>query len=526
MSSDYGSDINLDDEGDLLNILDGNINDSTAYGSTPSSTDLPQQGREGKRVAIDNDGFPDSISHVNPASSRRVVLAPVFHNDSVDQDGEEGPILYPELAVGKDDEFIIQYPDLRACSDAVDDDEQSNITGAPPILGRIAETLPGMQPDDVPIPPEIDSRSPFDRFRARKKALSVTDLVSGVWCEQQFKYSLEQGFKRPTQAMKKGKKVHKVLEEQVHTTVRVEVATKEDQWGLKLFNMCQGLLSLRHGGLTRELNVFGFLNGYFIQGIIDEVSYTNPKTHVAEKTPPTTASDEASDSDSDGGVLLPIDLTSPSSPPPSTPEHDLMAHISDTKTRASQTVPRGSQLRATVLQLMLYHHLLSGLHAGDVDFTKVLENFDLDGSKNFSDNFLAQIASLDSEISLEELLENNSLRGLWGILQRKLREAINTISNTLAVNYRSQKYGDIMEIKTFEYDEVFLTEHLNHTLDWWQGKRPAAGVEIEEAWKCGRCEFEPDCTWRLAKIEELRRALETKKTKRKRSASPKKQKKS
>ncbi|CAZ83116.1 unnamed protein product [Tuber melanosporum] len=336
---------------------------------------------------------------------------------------------------------------------------------------------------DARIPLESDIRSPFARFRYRRKTLSVTDLVSGVWCEQQFEYSLERGSKRSTPAMKKGRKVHKVLEEQIHSTVQVKITTKEDGWGLKLFNVCQGLLSLRHGGLTRELSVFGFLNGYFIQGIIDEISYTHPRTYVAPKAPPTVASNESSDLDSDGGVLLPIDLTNTSSPP-STSEHELIAYVSDTKTRSTQTIPGGSQLRATVLQLMFYRYLLSGLHAGDVDFTKVLEHFGLDGSKNLSDNLLAQIASLDSEISLEELLENNSLWGLWGILQRKLRESINTIGNTLAISYRSQKYGDIMETKTFDYDEALLTEHLNHTIDWWQGKRPAVGVEIEEAWKC------------------------------------------
>ena len=307
--------------------------------------------------------------------------------------------------------------------------------------------------------------------------------MSGVWCEQQFKYGLEQGFKRPTAAMKKGTKVHKALEEQVHTIVQVEITTNEDQWGLKLFNMCQGLLSLRRGGLTRELSVFGFLNGYFVQGIIDEISYTKPRTHVAEKAPPAAASDESSDSDSDGGVLLPIDLTG-SSPPPSTPKHKLVAYVSDTKTRATQTIPGSSQRRATALQLMFYHLLLSSLCAGDVDFTKVLENFELDGSKNFSDTFLAQIASLDSDINLEELLENNSLWGLWRILQCKLRENISTIGNALTVNYRSQKYGNVMETQTFDYDEAFLTKHLNHTIDWWEGKRPTVGVEIEEAWKC------------------------------------------
>ena len=363
------------------------------------------------------------------------------------------------------------------------DDEQSNLTSTPPIPSRTARTQLEMQPADAPIPLENDIRSPFDRFRLRRKTLSVTDLVSGVWCEQQFKYRLERGFTRPTPAMKRGTKAHKVLEEEIHTLVQVEVTTNEDQWGLKLFNMCQGLLSLRRGGLTRELNVFGFLRGYFIQGIIDEISYTNPRAHVATKSPPAAASDKNSDSDSDGGVPLPIDLTG-SSPPPSTPKHKLVAYISDNKTRATQTIPGGSQFHATALQLMFYHHLLSSLCAGDVDFTKVLENFELDGSKNFSDNFLAQIAPIDSEISLEELLDNNSLWGLWCILQRKLRENINTIGDALAVNYRSQKYGNVMEIKTFDYNKTFLTKHLSHTIDWWEGKRPTVGVEIEEAWKC------------------------------------------
>ena len=125
MSSDYGSDINLDDEEDLLNILDGSINDNTGYDSAPSSTDFSQQGREGKRVAIDNNGFPEIISDINPTSPQShqfkggdlCFSVPVFQHDSVDQNNEEVLIQYPELTVGKGDEFIIQYPNRRACAD-------------------------------------------------------------------------------------------------------------------------------------------------------------------------------------------------------------------------------------------------------------------------------------------------------------------------------------------------------------------------------------------------------------------------
>jgi len=131
MSSNYGSDINLDDEEDLLNILDGNINDNTEYDSTPSSTDFPQRGREGKRVAIGNNGFPEIINDINPTSPQPRQFkegglcssVPMFQNYSVDQNNEDGLIRYPELSVGKDDEFIIQYPNLPACADGEKTDD-------------------------------------------------------------------------------------------------------------------------------------------------------------------------------------------------------------------------------------------------------------------------------------------------------------------------------------------------------------------------------------------------------------------
>ena len=64
------------------------------------------------------------------------------------------------------------------------------------------------------------------------------------------------------------------MEEQVHTTVPVDVQTKEDTWGLKIWNVIQGLRTLRVTGMTRELEIWGVVDGQIINGIIDELSYT------------------------------------------------------------------------------------------------------------------------------------------------------------------------------------------------------------------------------------------------------------
>src|ERR1700712_809658 len=84
-----------------------------------------------------------------------------------------------------------------------------------------------------------DIRSPLERFRTKpKKALSVTDLVSPAWCELQYWYTLTlHGRKKRTPAMKQGSKVHQKLEDQVHTTVKVDIQTKEDAWGLRIWNV-------------------------------------------------------------------------------------------------------------------------------------------------------------------------------------------------------------------------------------------------------------------------------------------------
>jgi exonuclease V len=73
----------------------------------------------------------------------------------------------------------------------------------------------------------------------------------------------------------------------------------------------------------------------------------------------------------------------------------------------------------------------------------------------------------------------------------------------MQIVYRHQVTKQLIGSTSFQYDHDTLTSYIHPVLEWWDGKRPSKGVEIEEAFKCRTCDFEEDCSWRAAKIAEL-----------------------
>ncbi|KAF9596738.1 hypothetical protein IFM89_012937 [Coptis chinensis] len=110
----------------------------------------------------------------------------------------------------------------------------------------------------------------LDRFR-RKRALSVTDIVASEWCEKKMEYGLTRGKPKATDAMKAGTDRHAKLEQEVIQKVEVHVEEIEDSWALKIINFIVGANQLLFQGLTRELPLFGFVQGVWMVGVIDEI---------------------------------------------------------------------------------------------------------------------------------------------------------------------------------------------------------------------------------------------------------------
>lgn len=407
-----------------------------------------------------------------------------------------------------------------------------------------------VEPTQGPAPKlkELVPRPPLERFRSSKsgKTLSVTDLISPAWCELQYFYNLTMPWrKKTTVAMRQGSKVHKTLEDQVHRTVPIDVQTKEDAWSLKIWNIIQGLRTLRETGMTRELQVLGIIDGQVVCGVIDELSYICPdrvleqgsRPMIIEKTP--TASQirlpnllkqrRHSAVEGSGDVVRKKSRLLEKTP---------SIYLTDVKTRGAKSLPQGSSFRPTLIQLMLYHRLLSDLADNRTDPAVVFDRIGLRPNAPFSAALFAQIAATNDETcydvpsdspipsedsssepaepessattipqdTLQLFRSHNSLHQLWKLLTDEIAltmpEGAASIGRVLNVEYRAQLDGAIMGHKTFLHDNNMLQHYLEDCMRWWKGEREARGVCEEEAFKCGWCEFAEECDWRKNKIEE------------------------
>ncbi|OKL64304.1 hypothetical protein UA08_00917 [Talaromyces atroroseus] len=319
--------------------------------------------------------------------------------------------------------------------------------------------------------------SPLQRFRKPpNKALSVSDLIAPAWCELQYLYTLtKHGRKRATPAMKQGSAVHKVLEDEVHTTVPIDITTKEDGWALRIWNVIQGLRTLRENGMTRELEVWGLVEGEIVTGVIDQLSYICPNPKLE-----TTAAEHYAEAEASRAVLPEYQMSitdyllSPSGggrrfdemwkdtdePAIEAEDEDYLAeldqsyldvpriYMTDIKTRASRSIPSVSStsFRPTRLQLQLYYHMLNrSVTSDDVTMEMIAQRYDLNPGRPFTDAFIAEVGGLNEEYfdalsspglgsddpdyvqgassqdSISILLSHNNLSSLWNLMRKHLR---------------------------------------------------------------------------------------------------------
>ncbi|KAK6536604.1 hypothetical protein TWF281_000831 [Arthrobotrys megalospora] len=457
-------------------------------------------------------------------------------------------------------EIIDETPETKAFKDGEKQKEQ-----------KYKEAVETEQVPDIE-EPLGDTRSPLDRWRNRggNTKLSVSDLLCNMWCEQQYHYSLLRGFKRQTAEMQAGTKIHREMEEEIHTVVPVTVKTKHDKWGLRIWNMIQGLESLRTTGLTRELEVWGWIDGVFINGVIDEVNFKKFERERDAKE------DEEIGMVGDKGeakeVSLPGNVTEaiitgaapteekvdgppatpkkkrgrprktpePTSPGLATPKQQTSildfitpspkktrskgqpVYVLDLKTRASAKIPApgSSQSLSVHIQLMLYRQLLNDMIKATPKsmVKKLCKHHDIPPGEPFSDDLIAGLAGNGNETEpgsdeLSLLLENNSIEKLYAMFQKKLKQTVSTVAPELTVVYRWQKDGQFMDSVDYTADDETLQLHVDNVISWWKGERETVGVPLNEAWKCKNCEFADNCQWiqkavkeQMVRMRERRRA--------------------
>lgn len=276
--------------------------------------------------------------------------------------------------------------------------------------------------------------------------------------------------------MKLGSAVHKTLEDEVHTTVPVEITTKEDAWALRIWNVIQGLRTLREFGMTRELEIWGLIDGEIVNGVIDQLSYECPDPELEASAAAYYADAEAaraalpeyqmslSDyllSPSRGGKRL-SDLawSEPEQSEAASAAEQFPAdtnkireaynipriYMTDIKTRASRSIPTVSStsFRPTLLQLQIYYHMLNRLTTSDdVTIEALASRYAMDPERSFTDNFVLEVGGLNdqffdvlssqesekdpdyvpsaSQDSTSILLSHNNLTSLWNLMKEQLR---------------------------------------------------------------------------------------------------------
>jgi exonuclease V len=351
--------------------------------------------------------------------------------------------------------------------------------------------------------------------------------------------------------MKQGSSVHKVLEEQVHKEIKIDVQTREDMFGLRMWNVIQGLRTLRATGMTREMEVWGVLNGEVINGVIDEINVFCPDEAAedamlrkeegakngAQKGKPLEEGQKTlvgffKDSQN-ANILEEHFRNAPTSNHEKAPP---TFYLSDVKTRQSKSLPPdGNPSKPVYVQLMLYRRLFAALAANETPADKVFERYNLDSRAIFSDTFIAEISQLDfnfpendslddeyqavlesSQDFLTQLLAHNSLTSLWSLMMAEFARTIpvpvspapkvqSSISKLLVAEYRSGATGELIGKKSFVYDDAVLDAYAIDEISWWRGERATKGVDIEDASKCRICEFAVSCSWREEKIEEAKK---------------------
>ncbi|KAF8753888.1 Exonuclease deoxyribonuclease [Rhizoctonia solani] len=321
---------------------------------------------------------------------------------------------------------------------------------------------------DSPVPPALVAsptptlgRSPsqsatempslYSQFRAFRNSLSVSDLVGPAWCEVQFEYGLRgkrhlspslrpEAFEtrsgkkirvqrevavKNDRVLKKGTAVHKKLEREIRPIeVKISPKTREDVWGLKLFNMISNIRVLIDEGCCREMPVIGFVHGHFVNGVIDEMtcSLDIPKS-------PT----------------FPGGFASQGQPAIATLGSRTAICILDNKTRGVNSLPQPRDAFQSRLQLMLYRRLLDMLlipggpepstssredlaNERRLSFHEVWAHHSLNSDACFSPSFLQESALLVTSNNLGLAAENAvCLKDLENVWHTIVNELIHTI---------------------------------------------------------------------------------------------------
>jgi len=269
--------------------------------------------------------------------------------------------------------------------------------------------------------------------RLGKNSISATDIASQFWCEKQMELNYLYG-KRYTKEMAKGTKIHEELQAETYVPLTVEPINYTDFLYKELYENYLALKGLKQKGVGREIRIFGSINGFKINGKIDELKLVNGKVVVIE-----------------------------------------------VKTRETRYAINEAVVKPHRVQAMLYKHMLNEI-VGKSYTHENFENAYLKGLKPLSERFLDQLKALGIESNLL------SIESIY----KKMFDEIYTlppISDEFELHYIDRFTGEEVQRMKFKYNDEELKKILIYAMKYWNGEVKARPVSEEEKWKCRFCRF-------------------------------------
>ena len=163
------------------------------------------------------------------------------------------------------------------------------------------------------------------------------------------------------------------------------------------------------------------------------------------------------------------------------------------KTRTSKSLPTRAQQVTHKLQVILYKRMFDDLVMGKITKELLVKHLGLRLDYSFSEDIMKHLGESDLKhcTNLDHLLEYTF---------EKL-QSVPCIKECL-VEYCYQGDQSVIAKLNVDYDEPWLERKFKDCAKFWLGTRSAVGVDIEEAWKCQRCPYADDCSWRMSKAEQ------------------------
>ncbi|XP_075710355.1 exonuclease V [Rhinoderma darwinii] len=290
--------------------------------------------------------------------------------------------------------------------------------------------------------------TPLEKYSLRY--LTVTDICSQVWCEQQMVYKMElPALVEKSAAMSEGSSIHLARELEVHDIVSVTTKTREDSWAIKCLNILAMIPVLQSGGRVREFPIFAELDGLYVVGVIDELGYSSK------------------------GEL----------------------ELRELKTRASPTLPGSSQKRSHEMQVFLYKLIFDRMVSGDLQPDVIMQHLKLRPEQELGSQVKEHAITSDLNVStFRDVLELTCLNLTYSDLP---------MIDSLKLEYCFQGDGSLLGCEEVTFQKEKVLEQLTFNLSYWKGLREVQGVDIEDAWKCRMCEYSSICEWRAQKTRSI-----------------------